>query len=205
MNASTIYSIGHGNKSINVFVNELKSFNIKFLLDVRSKPYSKWNPHFNKDQIEKELEKHNIRYVFVSNLLGGLPEDRSFYDINGKVVYDRIKEKDFFKEGLQRLITANTKGILIAIMCSESNPLQCHRSKLIGAELLAKNKISINHIIAENKIKSQEIVMGEITKGNGSVDLFGNQTKLGYFDGAILPVIGPKDLPDAKGKPRDSK
>lgn len=178
MNDSTIYSIGHGNKSANDLVNELKSFNIKFLLDIRSKPYSKWSPHFNKDKIEKELAQHDIKYVFIGDHLGGLPEDRTCYDINGKVIYDRIKEKDFFKEGLKRLITANEKGVLIAIMCSESNPLQCHRSKLIGAELLSNENISVKHIVAVNKVKSQEMVMGEITKGAGTVDLFGNQTKL---------------------------
>lgn len=176
MTDSTIYSIGHGNKKIDDFVNELKSFNIFFLLDIRSKPYSKWSPHFNQNQLEFELKKHKIKYVFVGDSLGGLPEDRSCYDYNGKVVYDFIKDKDFFKEGLKRLTTANEKQINIAIMCSESNPSECHRSKLIGQELL-KQDISIKHIITEFKFKSQELVMAELTNGNGLVDLFGNVTE----------------------------
>lgn len=176
MTDSTIYSIGHGNKKIDDFVNELKSFNIFFLLDIRSKPYSKWSPHFNQNQLELELKKCNIKYVFVGDSLGGLPEDRSCYDFNGKVVYDYIKEKEFFKEGLKRLTTANEKQINIAIMCSESNPSECHRSKLIGQELLKQN-ISIKHIISKFKFKSQELVMAEQTNGNGIIDLFGNVTE----------------------------
>lgn len=176
MTDSTIYSIGHGNKKIDDFVDELKSFNIFFLLDIRSKPYSKWSPHFNQSQLEMELKKHNIKYVFVGDSLGGLPDDRSCYDYNGKVVYDYIKEKDFFKEGLKRLTTANEKKINIAVMCSESNPSECHRSKLIGQELL-KQDISIKHIISRFKFKSQELVMAELTNGNGIVDLFGNVTE----------------------------
>lgn len=170
---STIYSIGHGNKDIKDFIAELKSFDIHFLLDIRSKPYSKWSPQFNQEALEIALKNNEIVYVYVGDTLGGLPEDRTCYDYNGKVVYDLIKEKDFFKQGLERLTTANEKRIKLAIMCSESKPEECHRSKLIGQELLRKN-ISLNHVISKKKIKSQETVMNELTKGNGIVDLFGN-------------------------------
>jgi uncharacterized protein (DUF488 family) len=173
MNETTIYSIGHGNKRIEDFIDELKSFDIEYLLDIRSKPFSKWSPHFNQAVLDLELRKHGIAYVFVGETLGGLPEDRNCYDFNGKVVYDLIKEKDFFKEGLKRLTIANDKKIRLAIMCSESKPEECHRSKLIGQELLKKN-ISLNHIISNKVVKSQQTVMNELTKGKGTVDLFGN-------------------------------
>lgn len=174
MKESTIYSIGHGNKKIEVFINELKSFDIHFLLDIRSKPYSKWNPQFNQAQLELELKRNEITYVFVGDVLGGLPDDRSCYDYDGKVVYDLIKEKDFFKKGLKRLTNANTKHINLAIMCSESKPEECHRSKLIGQELLKKD-VSLNHIVSDIRIKSQLTVMNELTKGKGTVDLFGQE------------------------------
>lgn len=174
MNKSTIYSIGHGNKEIKSFISELQEFGIGYLLDIRSKPYSKWNPQFNQAQLEIELNKNNIKYVFVGDTLGGLPSDRSCYDYNGKVVYDLIKEKDFFKQGLNRLIIANEKNVNLAIMCSESKPEECHRSKLIGQELLKQN-ISIKHIVSSKRVKSQQTVMNELTKGKGTVDLFGNE------------------------------
>jgi uncharacterized protein (DUF488 family) len=174
MTDTTIYSIGHGNKKIEDFIAELKSFKILFLLDIRSKPYSKWNPQFNKAALDLELKKSGITYVFVGDTLGGLPEDRSCYDYNGKVVYDLIKEKDFFKKGLERLTTASEKKINLAIMCSESKPEECHRSKLIGQELLNKN-ISLKHIVSDKRVKSQQTVMNELTKGKGTVDLFGNE------------------------------
>jgi uncharacterized protein (DUF488 family) len=173
MSVSTIYSIGHGNKKTEDFILELKSFEISYLLDIRSKPFSKWNPAFNKTEIEKSLKKNEIGYVFLGDQLGGLPSDSSCYDSEGKVVYDLISQKDFFKEGLTRLILANEKKIKLAVMCSESNPGDCHRSKLIGQQLL-KAGISLNHIISQNRIKSQETVMTELTKGLGTVDLFGN-------------------------------
>lgn len=177
MHSSTIYSIGHGSKKVEDFVNELKSFEILFLLDIRSKPYSKWNPQFNQEALEQTLKEHNITYVFVGDSLGGLPRDRSCYDYNGKVIYDIIKEKQFFKDGLERLITANSKRVNLAIMCSEAKPEECHRSKLIGQELL-KQDISVNHIVSYNKTKPQETVMNELNKGKALIDLFGEETDL---------------------------
>jgi len=174
MNDTTIYSIGHGNKKIETFISELKSFKIQFLLDIRSKPYSKWNPQFNKVALDLELKKNGITYVFVGDTLGGLPVDRSCYDYDGKVVYDLIKEKEFFKSGLKRLTTAHEKRINLAIMCSESKPEECHRSKLIGQELLNK-EISLKHIVSDKRVKSQQTVMNELTKGKGTVDLFGSK------------------------------
>ena len=73
MNASTIYSIGHGNKRMEDFIHELKSFNISNLLDIRSNPYSRWNPGFNKAALETALKKYGITYVFLGKKLGGLP------------------------------------------------------------------------------------------------------------------------------------
>ena len=110
---TTLYSIGHGNKKIEDFIEELKFFNIQYLLDIRSKPFSKWNPLFNQPSLKLELKSYKITYVFLGDTLGGLPEDRSCYDYDGKVVYDLIKEKDFFKEGLKRLITANEKKSIL--------------------------------------------------------------------------------------------
>ena len=174
MTDTTLYSIGHGSKKIEDFIEELKSFDIEYLLDIRSKPFSKWNPQFNQAALELELKNHGITYVFVGDTLGGLPEDRSCYDSNRKVVYDIIKEKKFFKQGLKRLTTANEKRIQLAIMCSESKPEECHRSKLIGEELRNK-EISLKHIVSIKRVKSQETVINELTKGKGTVDLFGNE------------------------------
>lgn len=60
-------------------------------------------------------------------------------------------------------------------MCSESKPEDCHRTKLIGQELLKKN-INTTHIISIDKTISQIEVMNKLTKGNGFIDLFGNET-----------------------------
>ena len=168
-----IYSIGHGSKKIEDFLKELNSFQISYLIDIRSSPYSKFNPQFNREMLKHELEQANITYVYLGDTLGGLPNDRSCY-VDGKVDYDIIKEKTFFKEGLERLIVANKKDINVAVMCSETKPEECHRSKLIGQELL-KHNISIQHIVSPYKTKGQITVMNELNKGTNLIDLFNEE------------------------------
>lgn len=168
-----IYSIGHGNKKIEDFIKELHSFEITYLIDVRSSPYSKFNPQFNRELLKQALADIGITYVYFGDTLGGLPSDRSCY-VDDKVDYDLLKEKDFFKQGIERLITANAKDLNITVMCSESKPEECHRSKLIGQELL-KHSISMIHIISSDKIKGQVTVMNELNKGKHFIDLFSEE------------------------------
>ena len=178
MEKSTLYSIGHGTKSIETLIEELKHFNIDYLIDIRSKPYSKYNPQFNQNELKFSLLRKNIKYTYMGDVLGGLPDDVTCYT-NGHVDYNKIKEKDFFKNGLQRLITANDKNIKVAIMCSESKPEECHRTKLIGEEL--KNRgIILNHITRTKDrykrliLKNQNEVM-LIVAPNGTMNLFGEE------------------------------
>ena len=176
MKESTIYSIGHGNKSLEAFINELKSFDIEFVFDVRSKPFSKFNPHFNKALLEFDLIENSIGYEFLGNHLGGLPDDISCY-VDGKVNYDLVKTKTYFQEGINLLIEANNENMKIALMCSESKPEECHRSKLIGEELL-KHGISVKHIIFHDKTREQKEVLDILSKGKNLSNLFGEKTNL---------------------------
>ena len=108
--------------------------------------------------------------------LGGLPaHDFTCFTKDGKVDYDKLKEKDYFKEGLQRLLKAGLQGIKVCIMCSESDPKMCHRSKLIGVEL-QKMGITLQHIVGISKIITQNQVINELTKGYGLVNLFGEES-----------------------------
>jgi len=170
MQKSTIYSIGHGNKKFDELVNELKQYQIEFLFDVRTSPMSKFNFHFNRAWLEKDLPDNNITYEFLGEYLGGLPKDKSCYT-NGKVDYAKIRSKEFFQAGIRLLIEANEENMRIALMCSETKPEECHRCKLIGQELLNHN-ISIQHITSKG-IKTQEEVIEVLTSGFGTKDLFG--------------------------------
>jgi uncharacterized protein (DUF488 family) len=151
----------------------LKIHFIQGVVDVRSSPYSKYVPQFNKDNLQKILIKNNIGYYYAGDRLGGRPKDPSCYfseqipnghvDYLHEVNYPMVATKEWFIEGLSELISlAQEKRI--AVMCSEENPFQCHRHHLISQNLLAKG-FDVQHIrgnglldpamqpIVENKIE----------------------------------------------------
>lgn len=173
MRKSPLYTIGHGNRKMDEFLDLLKDFGIAYLIDVRSQPYSKFNPHFNQSDLKFFLENNGIKYVFMGDSIGGRPKDLTCYDEDGKVDYEKVKTKDFFMDGIERLKTAYQKDINVVIMCSERKPCECHRSKLIGRVLNIEN-IPIKHIDEKGKLKDQITVINELNKGYAEIDLFGS-------------------------------
>lgn len=171
---TTLYTIGHGHKSYEEFVKELNSFNISFLIDVRTVPYSKWSPQFNQDIFKAQLKKNtNIKYAWWGNrdsdpYIGGRPLDELCFDEQGYFDYAKMAKEPSFQHGLERLDIAQEKGITVALMCSESDPSECHRSKLIGRELYVNYNINIKHIIASNTIKTEVEVIEELTRGKNN-------------------------------------
>lgn len=160
---ATLFSIGHGTKEINEFLSELRSFDIRFLIDVRSTPSSKWAPLYNQVALTKSLQSVGIRYYYMGDVIGGRPNNDSCYDTEGYISYKKMAEVPSFKKGLLRLVNANQKKIRVAIMCSESDPAECHRSKLIGRELYDKYQIDMKHIIAPNKIILENKVISQLS------------------------------------------
>lgn len=144
------------------------SFNINFLVDVRSNPFSKWAPQFNRGIVENLFRSTSIRYTYMGDVIGGRPTDDSCYDEDGFFDYHKMALMPQFIGGIKRLIDANTKHLTVAVMCSESNPAECHRSKLIGRELYFGADIVMTHIIAPGKSRSQEEIMTELDRGKGN-------------------------------------
>jgi uncharacterized protein (DUF488 family) len=173
MTKKPLYTIGHGNRKSEDFLALLKEFGIEYLIDVRSQPYSKFNPQYNQNDLKFLLERNGIKYVFMGDNIGGRPKDTSCYDSEGKVDYEVVKTKDFFLNGIERLKTAYNKDINVVIMCSESKPCECHRSKLIG-KVLNTDNIILKHIDENGKVKDQATVINELNKGLSAIDLFGN-------------------------------
>lgn len=163
-----LYTIGYGNRTATDFIDLLKKFEIQYLIDVRSKPVSKFNSDFSRVRIEMLLHRFDIRYVYFGKLLGGLPEDPCCYT-DGRVDYAKVEQQPWYQAGIARLKTAWEKQIPVALMCTELKPESCHRSKLIG-QTLKKMGIHVVHIDEHGEVVSQEEVILRIT--NGQVQLF---------------------------------
>lgn len=165
-----LYTIGYGNRSLDDFVALLQDHNIEYVLDVRSAPYSRFKPEFSKGALEAALRERGIRYLYLGDQLGGQPKDRDCYE-DDKVIYERVKEKPFYRAGIERLRIAFGQQRRIALMCSEGKPEMCHRSKLIGASL-AELGIPVTHIDENGALRTQEDVLADLT--DGQLSLFGD-------------------------------
>lgn len=167
-----IYTIGYGSRSIIEFIEVLQHYEIAYLIDVRSVPYSGYKPEYSKDPLGSEMERHGIRYVFMGDLLGGKPDDEGCY-VNGMVDYERVKRTEFFQRGIQRLHSAFSQQQRVALMCSEEKPEHCHRSKLISTTLISED-LPVVHIDENNNQITHEQVIERIT--GGQLSMFGKET-----------------------------
>ena len=165
-----VYTIGYGSRSLDDFVSVLKTHEVGYLIDVRSAPYSRFKPEFSKNALEAHLREHGIRYIYLGDKLGGQPDDPTCY-ADGKVIYDEVRQRSFFQEGLTRLVAAFRRRLRVVLMCSEGKPEQCHRSKLIG-QALVEQGIPVTHIDENGELVSQADVINELT--DGQLSLFGD-------------------------------
>ena len=157
MPATPIFTIGYGKREVEDLLSVLRANQIEYLLDVRSKPYSSYKPEFSKKPLQTYLEAHGIRYLFMGDALGGLPDDPACYTA-GKVDYKKLAERPYFRAGIERLHKASRQGHSVALMCAEGKPENCHRSKLIGQTLSAEG-LEMLHIDEQDALISQQEVL----------------------------------------------
>lgn len=146
----TLYTIGHSTHTIERFIELLSIHSIAAVCDVRSSPYSKFNPQFNREPLRDKLKKHQISYVFLGRELGPRSDDPECY-IDGRVQYDELAKKEIFHQGLNRLIEG-MKSFRIAMMCAEKDPITCHRMILV-CQHLSSNEIEIKHILEDGSLE----------------------------------------------------
>ena len=130
----TVWTVGHSKHEIDDFIKVISKHEIQVLVDVRTSPFSKMAPQFNKDQLSASLSASGIDFMHMGAELGGRPSHEEFYDVEGHVFYDMMAQTDEFKSGIARLVQGMTK-FRIAIMCSEGSPSKCHRTLLVGRVL----------------------------------------------------------------------
>jgi uncharacterized protein (DUF488 family) len=153
----SVYSIGHSVLPIEELTALLQQFRIEVLVDTRSFPMSNFAPQFNRDRVKEYLTCRGVKYLFMGRQLGGRPTGAQFYDEDGHVLYYRIAETEFFKQGIRRLERGIEK-FRVAVLCSEEDPQFCHRSLLIGRVLRSRG-IRMLHIRRNGRLETEgEIV-----------------------------------------------
>lgn len=159
-----IYTVGHSSHKIEKFLDLLERNGVTAIADVRSSPFSRHTPQFNKDTLSAELKKRGIAYVFVGKELGARPDNPSCYE-GGKVRYARLAKTTLFKAGIERVLSGAQK-YRIALMCAEKEPLDCHRTLLVS-RALEQRGVSVVHILADGSTESQEQTMLRLVDQEG--------------------------------------
>lgn len=152
--AGQLYTIGHSTLPEGRFIELLKHFRIEYLLDVRSTPYSRYVPQYNKDKIENVLCGAGIQYAHMGKRFGARQENKAFYNAEGYLDFECFRESAQFKAGLNN-VKKGLEKYNIALMCTEKNPIDCHRAIMVarGFEL---DGTQVMHILHDSTAITQE-------------------------------------------------
>ncbi len=146
-----VYTIGHSNHPIDEFLALLRTHGVEAIADVRSHPYSRFNPQFSLKRLSASLEEAGVAYLFLGRELGARSDDPSVV-VDGKVDYARLAKTARFQEGLARVAEAAGRA-RVALMCAEKDPLDCHRAILVCPELAARG-VAAQHIREHGRLES---------------------------------------------------
>jgi uncharacterized protein (DUF488 family) len=183
MGETRLYSIGHSNHEFSHLVQLLQQAGVTAVADVRSQPYSPRLPQYNRPELEKGLQSCGILYVFAGHRLGGRPSQPRLYDSEGRVNYDRIRATTAFQQGLDDLCRG-VEDYKVAMLCSEEDPLDCHRGLMIAPALVERGLWPI-HLRGDGSIETtadfEERLLRETGVGSG------------ILDGLFAPLIGGEE------------
>lgn len=141
METRQLFSVGHSNQSIEEFFQLLESQRIDCILDVRSMPYSKYTPQFNEDVLRSWLNKHGVLYVPFGKHFGARRSDclketefekKGVKEMRPQVNFELGVTTSDFLNGVERLNKALDQNRRVSLMCSEADPLGCHRFSFIS-------------------------------------------------------------------------
>ena len=162
-----LFTIGHSNHTIEGFISLLQQHGVTAIADVRSHPYSRFLPHFNRAALKEALAREEIHYVFLGQELGARPSNRECY-VEGKAVYEKIAATDTFHQGIQKVVKGLKKH-KISLMCAEKDPLTCHRAILVCQNLRHFN-FHINHILKNGDLESHRQIEERMLAKHGFIE-----------------------------------
>ena len=170
--AYDLMTIGHSNLPADRFITLLRDSKVSAVIDVRSVPFSRWCPWFSSKPLATGLAAGGVAYLQLGDELGGRPRDPQLY-CDGIADYEAMARRPEFCAGLDRVID-ETRRHLVCLLCSEREPLDCHRCLLVG-RALAERGVTPGHIRADGTIEPHAMTEQRLLKlAGGEADLFGD-------------------------------
>ena len=159
-----IFTIGHSAHEVAQFTDLLARHRIGAVADVRSVPYSRRHPQFNREELKGSLKACGIAYVYLGKELGARSNDPACHE-NGRVQFQKVAKATLFQSGIERILDGSQR-MNIALMCAEKDPLDCHRTILIARELVGLGK-DVNHILANGELETHHAAIDRLCKQLG--------------------------------------
>jgi uncharacterized protein (DUF488 family) len=163
MDKPIIYTVGHSTHQLNYFLELLKEYSVNYLVDVRSVAASSYNPQYNKEPFSNFLKLNGVTYNHFADEFGARHTDPDLLDDDGKVDFEKVRKSWNFKNGVEQLWLALDKGFTIALMCSESEPFDCHRFSMVSIAL-QKDGFDVKHILKDKTLKSNASLERDLLK-----------------------------------------
>jgi uncharacterized protein (DUF488 family) len=162
-----LFTIGHSNHPIERFLALLRRHGVEAVADVRSRPYSRFVPHFGKERLARTLADEGFGYLFLGQELGGKPrqDDPPLAHLDYQT---RIREPSFVR-GIEVLLQAVAER-RVALMCRERDPLDCHRLHLICRHL-EPMALDIWHILPDGEFEAQTATKRRLLEAVGARQL----------------------------------
>jgi uncharacterized protein (DUF488 family) len=150
-----IFTIGHSNYSIDRLLDMLNFHHIDCIVDIRGTPYSKYNIQFNKEVFAKTVISKGYIYIYMGKEFAVQRGDESLYTKEGYADFEKVVYDTNFLNGIERLKVGCKKGYRIVLMGAMQDPINCHRSILLG-RALRKSGFTLKHILDDYTLASQE-------------------------------------------------
>ncbi len=170
--ACDLMTIGHSNLPADRFITLLRDSKVSAVIDVRSVPFSRWCPWFSSKPLATRLAADGLAYLQLGDELGGRPRDPQLY-CDGIADYEAMARRPEFCAGLDHVID-ETRRHRVCLLCSEREPLDCHRCLLVG-RALAERGVTPGHIHADGTIEPHAVTEQRLLKlAGGEADVFGD-------------------------------
>lgn len=152
----TVWTVGHSNHDVETFLALVRRHQVAHLVDVRSHPYSRYAPQFNREELRASIEACGIRYTFLGAALGGRPRREDQLDAEGHALYDRMSMEPTFSDAIDGILRGASEH-RIALLCSCGVPHECHRRLLVG-KVLCDRGAELRHILPDGDVLSERTV-----------------------------------------------
>lgn len=154
--AATVYTIGYGSGDFDQLVSRMRDTDIRFIVDVRTNAYSNYQEDFRGKPMADRFEKAGYRYIYLGDRVGGKPPWPEVI-VDGEIDPDRLRKAPLFQQGVAKIAEAAQSGKTLCLMCGCAKPDQCHRGRVLCAELLEIGIESIHLLVDGSRITQTEL------------------------------------------------